>query len=233
MTVKTPLYVCGTLINLYAGGDCDGLFELLCGITVLCLSGVTCGTISDLSNILELWSVFLEWETSNLSVSEHWQQIPLPMLSKSKKIVKEDLLETLPSLVKRWTPALTRCNPRVMWWVIKRHKIDPMVSKIQPNSLANAGWRRIIGFRGISGQWVVVSKDQWTCLLFHRLCREQLNAFVKTRGWSPSSSFPPPLQISPPPPPCRWLSWLIWTNNPLLPPLQGQVQVQPLQTLHN
>ena len=30
--------------------------------------------------------------------------------------------------------------------------------------------------------------------------------------------------------PCRWLSWLIWTNNPLLPPLQGQVQVQPLQT---
>ena len=105
-----------------------------------------------------------------------------------------------------------------------------MVSQIQPNSLANAWWSRIIGFRGIPGQWVVVSKDQWTCLLFHRLCREQLNAFVKTRGWSPSSSFPPPLQISPPPPPCRWLSWLIWTNNPLLPPLQGQVQVQPLQT---
>ena len=104
-----------------------------------------------------------------------------------------------------------------------------MVSQIQPNSLANAWWSRIIGFRGISGQWVVVSKDQWTCLLFHRLCREQLNAFVKTRGWSPSSS-PPPLQISPPPPPCRWLSWLIWTNNPLLPPVQGQVQVQPLQT---
>ena len=108
MTVKTSLYVCGTLTNLYAGGDCDGLFELICGLTVLCLSGVTCGTISDLSNILELWSVFLEWETSNLSVSGHWQQTPLPMLSKSKKIVKEDLLETLPSLVKRWTPALTR-----------------------------------------------------------------------------------------------------------------------------
>ena len=60
MTVKTPLYVCATLTNLYAGGDCEELFELICGLTVLCLSGITSGTISDLSNILELWYVFLE-----------------------------------------------------------------------------------------------------------------------------------------------------------------------------
>ena len=55
MTVKTLLYVCGTLTNLYAGGDCEELFEIICSLTVLCLSG-----IRDLSNILELWYVFLE-----------------------------------------------------------------------------------------------------------------------------------------------------------------------------
>ena len=108
MTVRMPLYVCGTLIVLNSAADRERILLFVCiwGWVVLGLGGTTFTALA-----FEVFFVsILNWSSWAQSISKFSPSVPgfCWELCRRRKMMKGVFLETFPSLTIYWTPALTR-----------------------------------------------------------------------------------------------------------------------------